>query len=234
MTGDRHDRHNLHEGPGPRPAPGRSSKQATPLTVLPVVGRSGVTRHCWEIIQAPDNSLHGTCEECYAYFVQRDCWTLWALRDAGHKPCCQKQDDCAKCPVLLQQIAPKPEETVQVRARMPVKPPPLPTGRTKQVCRYLDAADLPVPPESEQYLSAVSRAVQARNTSFRCRLRGVHLDIGYVGDMCVSRHVQDCVFLEEAHPQMAVQGPSGDEDGHKAADDEADLPEIVSHHSARR
>ncbi len=202
----------LREGPGPRPAPGRGAGQATPLTVLPVVGRSGTARHCWEIIQSDDNDLHGTCEECYAYFVQRDCWTLWALRDAGHKPCCQKQDDCAKCPVLLQQVAPKPEETVQVRAQMPVKPPPPPANtRTKQVCRYLDVIDVPVAPDSDKYLSAVSRAVQARNSTFRCRLRGVHLDVGYVGDMCVSRHVHECVFLEEAHPEMTVQGAPDDE-----------------------
>lgn len=192
--------------------------RTVPLTVLPVVGRTGTTRHCWEIIQSPDNDLHGHCEECYAHFVQRDCWTLWALRDAGHKPCCQKQDDCARCPVLLQQVEPKPQETVHVRAQMPVKPPPLPSNtRTKQVCRYLDVVDVPVSPDSDKYLSAVSRAVQARNSTFRCRLRGVHLDVGYVGDMCVSRHVQECVFLEEAHPEMAVQGPSHDEDDEKAA-----------------
>ncbi len=200
----------LVEEPLHRLAPGRNQRQATPLNVLPVLGRSGATRHCWEIIQSPDNDLHGTCEECYAYFVQRDCWTLWALRDAGRKPCCQKRDDCAKCPVLLQQVAPTPQETVQVRVQMPVKPAAMPAGnRQKQVCRYLDVVDVPVPPESKQYLSAVSRAVQARNATFRCRLRGVHLDVGYVGDMCVSRHVDDCVFLEEAHPQMAVQSRNG-------------------------
>lgn len=215
----------LREGPGPRAAPGRDARQATPLTMLPVVGRSGTARHCWEIIQSDDNDLHGTCEECYAYFVQRDCWTLWALRDAGHKPCCQKQDDCAKCPVLLHQVAPKPEETVQVRVQMPIKPPPQPPNtRTKQVCRYLDVIDVPVAPDSDKYLSAVSRAVQARNSTFRCRLRGVHLDVGYVGDMCVSRHVQECVFLEEAHPEMTVQGPAHDGDMEKTAplDDETE------------
>jgi hypothetical protein len=80
-----------------------------------------------------------------------------------------------------------------------------PPGRAKQVCRYLEVIDLPISRESTQYLSAVSRAVQARSSTFRCRLRGVHLDVGYVGDMCVSRHVQDCVFLDEAHPQVSVQ-----------------------------
>lgn len=179
--------------------------RTVPLTVLPVVGRTGSTRHCWEIIQSPDNDLHGHCEECYANFVQRDCWTLWALREAGHKPCCQKLPDCTKCPVLLQQVAPKRDETVRVRVQKPIKPPPPRSANTKQVCRYLDVVDVPVSPDSEQYISAVSRAVAARSSTFRCRLRGVHLDVNYVNDMCVSRHVQDCVFLDEQHPEVTVQ-----------------------------
>ena len=83
-----------------------------------------------------------------------------------------------------------------------------------------------MPPESEHYLSAVSRAVQARSSTFRCRLRGVHLDVSYVGDMCVSRHVQDCVFLEEAHPELTVQAPSHTEETQKMPplDDETDVP----------
>lgn len=221
MPGEReNDQQGLQEGPVHRVAPGRGARQATPLNVLPVVGRAGTTRHCWEIIQSPDNTLTGTCEECYAYFVQRDCWTLWALREAGHKPCCQKQPDCAKCPVLLQQVAPKQQETVQIRVRTPVKPPPLRGASSKQVCRYLDPVDVTVPPDSDQYLSAVSRAVQARNSTFRCRLRGVHIDVNYVADMCVSRHVQDCVFLEEAHPEVHVQGSYPDTPARKLPHDE--------------
>jgi len=65
--------------------------------------------------------------------------------------------------------------------------------------------------------------VQARNATFRCRLRGVHLDVGYVGDMCVSRHVQDCVFLEEALPQMDVQGASPHDDPRKLPSIEDDV-----------
>ncbi len=186
---------------------GRGEPRA--LTVLPVVGHSGVARHCWEIIQSPDNDLHGDCEECYAHFVQKDCWTLWALRKAGHKPCCQKKDDCATCPVLLTQVGPKEDETVRIHARPALKEPTptmMRTGSAKQVCGYLEAGDVSVPLESERYISAVSRAIQTRSSAFRCRLRGVHLDVGYVTDMCVSRHVQDCVFLEEMHPEVTVQG----------------------------
>jgi hypothetical protein len=202
MTGDMHQE--IATSPVEKNSRTLHPERPAGRVILPVVGRNGVARHCWEIIGSPDNNLHGNCDECYAHFVQRDCWTLWALRDAGHKPCCQKLDDCTKCPVLLHQIAPKPNEMVEMQAQMPAKQIQ-PMGRVKQVCRYLEVIDLPVSRESTQYLSAVSRAVQARSSTFRCRLRGVHLDVGYVGDMCVSRHVQDCVFLEEAHPQVTVQ-----------------------------
>ncbi len=184
------------------------SRGSTPLPVLPVVGGADVAQHCWEIVQSPDNNLHGSCEECYAYFVKQDCWTLWGLRPAGHKPCCQKREDCATCPVLINQVAPQPTETVQVRPTAPIKPPPPRPNGARQVCRYLEVSDLSTSPDSPHYISAVSRAVQIRSSSFRCRLRGVHLDIGYTSDMCVSRHVQDCAFLDEAHPEVSVHGPT--------------------------
>jgi hypothetical protein len=44
-----------------------------------------------------------------------------------------------------------------------------------------------------------------RSADFRCRLRGVHLDMGYVGDVCVSRHVEECVFLEETRPEVHMR-----------------------------
>jgi hypothetical protein len=43
-----------------------------------------------------------------------------------------------------------------------------------------------------------------RNADLRCRLRGVHLDIGYVNDICVSRNVDECVFLDETRPEVHV------------------------------
>jgi hypothetical protein len=56
--------------------------------------------------------------------------------------------------------------------------------------------------------SAIARALQVRNADLRCRLRGVHLDIGYVNDICVSRHVDECVFLDETRPDVRV-APAG-------------------------
>ncbi|MGH2387273.1 MAG: hypothetical protein ACRDIE_03650, partial [Chloroflexota bacterium] len=53
--------------------------------------------------------------------------------------------------------------------------------------------------------AAVTRAMQMRSADFRCRLRGVHLDMGYVSDVCVSRHVEECVFLEESRPEVHMR-----------------------------
>src|SRR5438309_839645 len=93
-------------------------------TRLPMAGDpvaaavAGTGKHCWEIITETPG-LCGTCEECYAYYAQRDCWVLWALREPGHKPCCQKVPDCGACPVLLERLRPQAGEAIQIRARAP-------------------------------------------------------------------------------------------------------------------
>ncbi len=158
-------------------------------------------RHCWEIVrQIP--GLYYNCEECYAYFVQQDCWTLWALRRPGFKPCCQKKDDCAACVVLTERMRPQSSEHVEIDHTRPVRPAP---ASTKRICTYLQLYNAGEVVEGEARNSAVPRALQMRSADFRCRLRGVHLDMGYVADVCVSRHIEDCVFLEEARPEVHVR-----------------------------
>lgn len=159
------------------------------------------SRHCWEIVRDVPG-LHFNCEECYAYFVQQDCWTLWALRRPGFKPCCQKQADCATCAVLVERMRPKANETLQIERRRPFRPAP---ASAKRVCGYLQLYVNGENVEGEQRNAQVSRAMQMRNADFRCRLRGVHLDMGYVNDVCVSRHVEECVFLDEERPEVQVR-----------------------------
>ncbi|HVC82261.1 MAG TPA: hypothetical protein VNL35_17360 [Chloroflexota bacterium] len=158
-------------------------------------------RHCWEIVrQVP--GLHFNCEECYAYFVQQDCWTLWALRRPGFKPCCQKVGDCTECVVLTERMRPRPNERLEIDRARPVRPAP---ASSKRICTYLQLYSSGEVVEGEGRNAAVTRAMQMRSADFRCRLRGVHLDMGYVGDVCVSRHVEDCVFLEETRPEVHVR-----------------------------
>jgi hypothetical protein len=158
-------------------------------------------RHCWEIVrQVP--GLHFNCEECYAYFVQQDCWTLWALRRPGFKPCCQKEGDCTQCVVLIERMRPQSNQRMEIERARPIRPAPAPS---KRICSYLQLYSGGQSVEGEGRNAAVTRAMQMRSADFRCRLRGVHLDMGYVGDVCVSRHVEECVFLEESRPEVHVR-----------------------------
>jgi hypothetical protein len=161
---------------------------------------AGRPRHCWEIVrQIP--GLQFSCEECYAYFVQQDCWTLWALRRPGFKPCCQKKDDCTECVVLTERMRPLASETLQIDAARPLRPMP---SSAKRVCSYLQLFNGSEEVEGDNRNLSIARALQVRNADLRCRLRGVHLDIGYVNDVCVSRHVDECVFLDETRPEVRV------------------------------
>lgn len=161
---------------------------------------AGRARHCWEIIRTlPDVQFN--CEECYAYFVQQDCWTLWALRRPGFKPCCQKKGDCAECVVLSERLRPTDGELIQIEPSRPVRPGP---SSSKRVCGYLQLYQGLEEVAEDHRTSSIARALQVRNADLRCRLRGVHLDIGYVNDVCVSRHVDECVFLDEVRPDVHV------------------------------
>ena len=157
-------------------------------------------RHCWEIVrQLP--GLHFNCEECYAYFVQQDCWTLWALRRPGSKPCCQKQSDCAACAVLSERMRPRDGEQLEITRMWPKRPAP---SAAKRICAYLQLYSRGEPIEGNSRGPAIARALPVRNADFRCRRRGVHLDTGYVNDLCVSRHIEECAFLDESRPEVRV------------------------------
>jgi hypothetical protein len=172
-----------------------------PMASDPVASAiAGTGKHCWEIVKEV-KSLCGTCEDCYAYYAERDCWVLWALREPGHKPCCQKVPDCGSCPVLLERLRPQPGEAIQIRAKAPARAPVF-VGRTKKVCEYLELVGAPL--ADDDLAQALVKALQTRGGAVRCRLRGVHLDYDYVGDVCVSAHPEDCVFLEDAQPQVRV------------------------------
>ncbi len=174
----------------------RGDASAPPLRER-VAGRS---RHCWEIIRTLPG-VQFNCDECYAYFVQQDCWTLWALRRPGFKPCCQKHGDCAECAVLTERLRPADNELIQIQPGRPIRPVP---SSSKRVCSYLQLFQGLEEVEEERRTSSIARALQVRNADLRCRLRGVHLDIGYVNDICVSRHVDECVFLDEIRPEVRV------------------------------
>jgi hypothetical protein len=173
------------------------SDTPTPIRDRPL----GRPRHCWEIVrQIP--GLHFNCEECYAYFVQQDCWTLWALRRPGFKPCCQKKDDCTECVVLTERMRPVVPEQIEIERSKPFRPA---ATSAKRVCSYLQLFQGSEEVEGDNRNALVARALQIRNADLRCRLRGVHLDMSYVNDVCVSRNIDECVFLDEERPTVRIR-----------------------------
>jgi len=173
-----------------------------PMVSDPVAAAvAGTGKHCWEIVKETPG-LCGTCEDCYAYYAERDCWVLWALREAGRKPCCQKISDCGTCPVLLERLRPQVGEAIQIRAKAPARAP-IYVGRTKKVCQYLELVGT-APAVDGELAQDLAKTLQTRAGVVRCRLRGVHLDYDYVSDVCVSAHPEECVFLEYAQPQVQV------------------------------
>jgi len=190
--------------------PGRVAMRLPIRPVLGVGDRVGGALtspgpHCWEIVKS-SGQLCGTCEECYAYHVQRDCWVLWALREPGYKPCCQKVPDCGSCPVLIERLKPRPGQAIQIHARAPSRAPAY-VGRTKKVCQYLDVVGVAADEAENVGDEGMIRALQARSGVMRCRLRGVHLDYDYMTDVCVSAHPEECVFLDDAQPEVRVTPP---------------------------
>jgi hypothetical protein len=104
--------------------------------------------------------------------------------------------------VLVERMRPQTNEQLQIERRRPIRPVP---ANTKRICNYLQLFNAGESVEGEQRHPQIARALQMRNADFRCRLRGVHLDMGYVNDVCVSRNVEDCVFLDEDRPQVQVR-----------------------------
>ena len=89
--------------------------------------------------------------------------------------------------------------------RRPAEPPPalgprvpfgLPSLR-RNVCPhfYMTSARGPIPITAPHLLKALMR--QETNVA-RCQLRGgVHMEQGYVGDICLSSRFNQCVFYED-------------------------------------
>jgi hypothetical protein len=107
--------------------------------------------------------------------------------------------------VLAERLRPADNELIQIAPARPVRPAP---SSSKRVCSYLQLFQGMEEVDDGHRTSSIARALQMRNADLRCRLRGVHLDIGYVNDVCVSRHVEECVFLDEIRPDVRI-APAG-------------------------
>ncbi|MGQ9675856.1 MAG: hypothetical protein ACUVX1_09335 [Chloroflexota bacterium] len=150
--------------------------------------------HCWDI-QGCDTK---TREDCYAYFVGRNCWDIWAMRPLERKYCCMKRPDCTTCPIVQAKFSGR---TLPVY--LPVKTGGAPRPRLVVdyqpiTCRYFYVEGLKTIPSDAKAVKMLVRSLSHDEKDvFRCRLRRVHLEWSYVADLCATRHHSQCVFLED-------------------------------------
>jgi len=105
----------------------------------------------------------------------------------------------------IARVTPSPLVTRPDPAPGPEQPPPAPRGRSgfglpslrRNVCPhfYMTGMRGAIPIQAPHLLKALIR--QGHNVS-RCQLRGgVHLEQGYVNDVCLTPRFNQCVFYED-------------------------------------
>jgi hypothetical protein len=159
-----------------------------PTPVAPPEGINWRDRrvYCW--------NLEPTCTEerrrrCSAYFIDHNCWDLWATEyfPPGRRPCCHPDEsDCSDCPVA----AAKFNDHISVYVSVPPRRANSGTGASNVEvgvhCNHFYVQKNPntenVDPDARQ--------------SFRCqRRRGVILHNSYVAEVCNTHEYQECVFF---------------------------------------
>ncbi|MDQ3880846.1 MAG: hypothetical protein M3295_07230 [Chloroflexota bacterium] len=149
---------------------------------------------CWEVEQC-DLTIRYRCP---AFILRRPCWELWAVEGVGPaRACCYNDKECepGRCVIAEKHLADRQPLPVHVGRRGV----PLGYGRPRRHhCPhfYLTSGGRgAIPIQAPQLMRQV---MKQEGTVARCELRGgVHLDSGYVSDLCLSSQFNQCVFYED-------------------------------------
>jgi hypothetical protein len=151
---------------------------------------------CWEV----ENCDLTIRYRCPAFILRRPCWELWAVEGIGPaRACCYNDKECepGRCVIAEKRFAGTAEPmAVHVGRRG------MPLGYSKPRRHHCPRFYLThgakgrVPIQAPQLLRTL---MKQEGTVSRCELRGgVHLDSGYVNDLCLTGQFNDCVFFEDA------------------------------------
>jgi hypothetical protein len=150
---------------------------------------------CWEV----ENCDLTIRYRCPAFILRRPCWELWAVEGVGpQRACCYEGKGCepGRCVIAEKRFAGEPL-TVHVGRRG------MPLGYTKprrHSCPHFyltqGSSQARIPIQAPQLMKTL---MKQEGVVARCELRaGVHLDSGYVSDLCLTGQFNDCVFYEDA------------------------------------
>ena len=145
--------------------------------------------YCWDL----QNCKPKVREKCRAYLSGRSCWDMWGTKaKADLKECCLETDDCRRCSLAIKKFG----APLRIYVPKPVAVPAARPVRRQFGCQYFYVYEPEANPDAPS--KPLRELLRQDRAVFKCKRRsGVHLDSGYVSDVCFSRIHDQCVFFSD-------------------------------------